>query len=107
MPKEITPTEAEHLQNLICALKGKFKIEEIVSFFLYSMKTWNEKSIFINALLQNDEMKQDLKEKLSTEMQDNGFLVIKLENMDKRSKLNDFLCSEIFPYCNEQQNQIF
>lgn len=107
MSKQITTTEAEQLQKLIHAVKNKFEIKDIVFYFLESIDNWRERSQFVNALLSNNDVKQDIKDELQTEMKSDGLIVLKIQNMDKQSKLNDFLCSEIFPYYNEQQKELF
>ena len=103
MKKQITTTEARQLEKLIHSVKGKFDIKDIVFYFLDSMKTWQEQSEFIEALIDNEEMKKELKEELQSEISADGFIVLKVESMDKKSKLEDFINSQIFPYYNEQE----
>ena len=103
MKKQITTTEARQLEKLIHSVKNKFEIKDIVFFFLESIKTWKEKSNFIDALIDNEEMKTDIKEELESEMISEGFIVLKVENLVKRGKIEDFINSEIFPCYNEQQ----
>ena len=102
MKKQITTTEARQLEKLIDSVKNKFEIKDIVFFFLESMQTWGEKSEFIDALIDNNEMKTEIKEELESEMISEGFIVLKVENLVKRWKIADFINSEIFPFYNEQ-----
>jgi hypothetical protein len=107
MKKQITTTEAEQLTNFIHAAKGKFQIKDIVALFLDSLNGWREKSEFVDALIKNEDIKNDIKEELQSEMKSEGFIVLKINSMDKMSKLNDFLSTDIYPYYNEQQKEMF
>lgn len=107
MKKQITTTEAEQITKLIDAVKGKFEIKDIVFFFLDSLEGWREKSEFVSALIKNEEIKNEVKEELQSEMQIEGFIVLKIDSMDKKSKLKDFLSTDIYPYYNDQQKEIF
>jgi len=107
MKKQITTTEAEQLKNLIHAAKGKFEIKDIVFFFLDSLQGWRERSEFVTALIKNEDIKNEVKQELQSEMQSEGFIVLKIDSMDKMSKLTDFLSTDIYPYYNEQQKEMF
>lgn len=59
--------------------------------------------------------KQEIKERVKSEYLDDfrfddkcdGFIVFKVDSLEKREKVETFLCNEIFPYYNEQQSQLF
>ena len=99
--KHLTTKEAVQLENLIFAAKQKFNIKDIVSKFVDSIN-WREQDEFIAALLSEKSVKDQLKDELKREMEIEGNVILKVENMEKRDKLEQFLSSTIYPYYNEQ-----
>jgi len=106
--KMISNKDAEKLKALIEVAKEKFSIEDILFFFLDSVDNdWKERNETIKAILANEIIKDELKEELQGEMKTEGFLILKLNNMQQKEKLTDFITTAIYPYYNEQQTNLF
>jgi len=106
--KMISTKDAEKLKALIEVAKEKFSIEDILFFFLDSVDNdWKERNETVKAILDNSIIKDELKENLESEMKTEGFLLLKLDNMEQKNKVTEFLTSVIYPYYNEQQKNLF
>jgi hypothetical protein len=106
--KMISNKDAEKLKAFIELAKTKFSIDDILFFFLDSVDNdWRERTETVKAILGNSIIKDELKEELSSEMKTEGFFIVKMDNMQQKEKLTDFLTTVIYPYYNEQQINLF
>jgi len=55
----------------------------------------------------SDVQKEYIRDAMKKVLTENGGIFIDVPELDKRSKVENFLCSEIFPCYNEQQTQMF
>lgn len=107
MKKQISTREAEQLINLIEAAKEKFSIKDLMFYFMDSLNGWKEQTELIKTILADNNFKDEIKEEFKSEMKGDGFLIIKMDSLEKQNKLNDFLTTVIYPYYNEQQANLF
>jgi len=106
--KMITTKDAEKLKGLIELAKEKFSIEDILFFFLDSVDNdYKERNETVKAILENSIIKDEIKEGLESELKTEGFLVLKITNMEQRNKIDEFLTTAIYPYYNEQHSNLF
>jgi len=106
--KMITTKDAEKLKGLIELAKEKFSIEDILFFFLDSVDNdWRERGEAVKAILANEIIKDEIKGELESEMKTEGFLILKIDNMQQKEKLTEFITTAIYPYYNEQQKNLF
>lgn len=105
--KMIPTKEAGLLEKLISSAKEKYSIKDIVFYFLDSINYYKDRKDIVEQLLFDKDIKEELKDKLQSEMLEQGIIILKVDSLDKKSKLDDFIKTEIFPYYNEQQQNIF
>lgn len=106
--KMISNKDAEKLKAFIELAKEKFSIEDMLFFFLDSVDNdWRERGEAVKAILANEIIKDEIKGELESEMKTEGFLLLKLDNMEQKNKVTEFLTSVIYPYYNEQQTNLF
>jgi predicted kinase len=106
--KPLFQTDRMKLTSLIELAKQKYSIEDILFCFLDSVDNdWKERNETVNAILANSIIKDELKDKLSSEMKTEGFFIVKMDSMQQKEKLTDFLTTVIYPYYNEQQINLF
>jgi len=106
--KMITTKDAEKLKGLIELAKEKFSIEDILFFFLDSVDNdYKERNETVKAILENSIIKDEIKEGLESELKTEGFLVLRITNMEQRNKIDEFLTTAIYPYYNEQHSNLF
>lgn len=55
----------------------------------------------------NQRQREDLQDKMASMLNFEGSIILKIDSMEKQDKVKQFLTTEIFPYYNEQQNQLF
>lgn len=102
LPKKYLSTQdANLLERLILSAKERFTVKDIVLQFLDSLD-WREREKMIEQLLNDENVKDDLKLALKSEMTTEGFLILKIDSMDKKDKLTDFI-ETLYPYHNDQQ----
>lgn len=82
----------DHLHSLVAKALNKYTAEELFAA-LY------EES--------DNDQQEDIREEMKSILTSNGGIFIDVPELDKRTKVEDFLCSEIFPYHSDQQSQMF
>lgn len=102
----IKTAERERLENLINLAVEKYQLEDIIDAFTEAVNHWTDRETVVNCLLQCDSFKQEFKEKLEDEILQSK-IVIEVNTLADQMKIQDFLCTEIFPYYNQQQTQLF
>jgi hypothetical protein len=90
------------LNNLIKAAQERYSNEELFSEFLERLE-WREKLEVAKLVALDSEIMEEIKCSQKSE----GFIVLKIEGMEQKEKLTDFLTTVIYPYYNEQQINLF
>jgi hypothetical protein len=106
MRKNKQKTRKEKLSTLIDAVRERYSDEEILKVFI-SRLDWRETNAFSDAILNEKELSNSVTESLRNKDMRDGFLVLKVENFDKRERLHEFIFSEIYPYRNDQVTELF
>ena len=104
MKNYLTTNERNKIQTVIDAALERFDEETLMHIFLDRLD-WKQKSNILKTIIADDEMKEELKEELINSAPNT--IVIKIDTMDKRDKIIDFLSTDIYPYYNEQQMYLF
>lgn len=102
----IKTAERERLENLINLAVDKYRLEDIIDAFTEAVDNWRDRGTVVNCLLQYDSFKDQFKANLEDEITQGKFL-IEANTLADQMKIQDFLCTEIFPYYNQQQTQLF
>jgi len=102
----IKTAERERLENLINLAIERYRLEDIIDAFTDAVDNWKDRETVVNCLLQYDSFKEQFKENLEAEITQGKFL-IEANTLADQMKIQDFLCTEIFPYYNQQQTQLF
>lgn len=90
------------IENLINAALNKFSHEELAEVFIDSVKNWRDREAVVELLLLDDDFKQDLKFELMTELTADK-MVLNIKSIADREKIENFICTEVCPYYNDQQ----
>lgn len=104
--KYVSVKDAELLERIIASAKERWTIKDIVLYFTDGMD-WSERRELIETLMKDAEMKEDITGDLKDGLANEGYTVLKVETMEKRSKLEEFVNSILFPYYNDQQAALF
>ena len=83
-------------QTLIRAAIDRYGVEDMLNRFFY-VANYKETDEAIKWLADNQE--DELREHMELH---NNIIILKVESMDKKTKIADFINSEIFPHYNEQ-----
>lgn len=102
----IKTAERERLENLINLAIERYRLEDIVSAFIEATDNWQDRSTVVKGLLESEGYKDEIKSEVEYEITQGKFL-IEANTLADQMKIQDFLCSEIFPYYNQQQTQLF
>ncbi len=87
------PENNAKMKNLILAAMDRMDADELLDFFYEKCCSSREKD--------------DVRDKMGSILNMEGFIVLKVDGIEKKSKLQDFVNTEIFPYYNEQRQQLF
>jgi len=90
------------LNNLIKAAQERYSNEELFAEFLERLE-YREKLDIAKMVALDDDIMNEIKCSQKSE----GFIVLKIESMEQKEKLTDFLTTAIYPYYNEQQTNLF
>jgi hypothetical protein len=104
--KQLSTKDREAIDGFIDRALERYSIEDIVFCFLDKIDNWKDREKMIEQLLQDEEVKEDLKSELESEYKQ-GKIFIQAETMEQETKIMDFLCTSIFPYHNQQQAALF
>ena len=55
----------------------------------------------------NATQREYLRDKMADMLNFEGSIILRIDSMEKQDKVKQFLTTEIFPYYNEQQSQLF
>lgn len=107
MKKQLTTREREQIENFIHAAIFKYGAQNIAGVFLDLMQNvhyqtkWEVKRVLMDKSINPifEDLRDDFRDLDTSE----GYKVVKIENMDKASKFEEFMQS-LFPYYNEQVN---
>jgi len=106
-PKTYLSTkDREGIDLFIDRVLERYSIEDVVFCFLDKIDNWKDREQMIKVLLNDAEVKDDLKSELESEYKE-GKIFIQPETMEQETKIMDFLCTSIFPYHNQQQAALF
>ena len=86
-------TTTAKMKTLMLAALDRMDADDLLDFFYDKCCSQREK--------------EDLQNKMTTLLNMEGFIILKVPNIEKQDKLKDFVCSEIFPYYNEQKDLLF
>jgi hypothetical protein len=86
-------------------LQKEAQMKELIKAALYRFDA--DDLIRLLAEVASNSDKDDLKCGCLRQLEGEGYTVLKIDSLAKQNQLNDFLCSEIFPYYNEQQSYLF
>ena len=92
----------ERLNKLIKAAQEKYSNEELFEEFLKCLD-WSEKRNIAKTIA----LDYDIMEEIKDNQKNDGFVLLKLDSMQQKEKLTDFLTTVIYPYYNEQQTNLF
>ena len=104
--KQITTKQAEQLSTLIDAVKEKYSISDI-AFYFFDGLDWGQRRELIAAIMSDADIKDRVKDGILSEERAEGAIILKVDSMDKKSQLEDFICTKLFPYHNEQATYLF
>jgi hypothetical protein len=102
----LTKDEATIIENLTKELVANYTPEQISIFLCEALKSYANKYDFADAIMKDDTIADILKEKSEDENKNAGFIVLQINGLEKRSKLENFLSSEIYPFYNEQRDNL-
>ena len=107
MQKQLTTREREQLEIFIHSAIFKYGAQNIAGVFLDLMEDknyenrWEVKRVLMNK--DTNPLFDDLREHFRYIDTCEGYKIVKIDNMEKASKFQEFMQS-LFPYYNEQVN---
>lgn len=99
----MTPKQKQSLETAFAKLLDKYEVQDIAALLIDKIENWRDEKQFFNAI-NKSHLKDGAKEFFADEMKMEGFYILKVENIEKQNRLNEFICKEIAPYYNEQVN---
>lgn len=103
----MTTHTRERLDKLIDAVLTSFEMQDIAVVFLDKIDNWEDRESLAKILLEDKDLKSDLKFELENEFKEDKIIIEAKEmGLTKVEKLRAFLTSEIFPFYNEQQTAL-
>jgi len=102
MRNKLTQSARNYQQqaNLIELAIEKYGVSELFNTFLDTLH-WQDKEKI------KDRVKTEFEDDFRQDDKMNGFIILKIDNLEKKDKVENFLCNEIYPYYNEQQTELF
>ena len=102
--ENLSKAEADKLRSLIAALRSEYTDKQIMFEYLDAMRhggKWELSRIIMEDMDLKDYMKDRLKDEL---VYNDKLIILKVDIMQQREKLETFVFSEIYPHYNDQHN---
>lgn len=100
--KFVSVKNAELIENLLDAAADRVELQPLYGKIISEM-SYNNEGVLVGAILADKSLMGELRSYIEDELRAEGYTVIKAQTMEKKSKLEEFVNSVLFPYYNEQQ----
>lgn len=100
--KFVSVKNAELIETLLDAAAKRVETKPLYSKIISEMTYTNESAV-IDAIREDKSLMGELRSHIEDELRAEGYTVIKAQTMEKKSRLEEFVNSVLFPYYNEQQ----
>lgn len=97
----INHEDANRIERLIDAACNKIETKPLFSQIINEMEGRDNYDLCA-AILANKDLCSELKWHFEQDYINDGYTVLKVKEMDKKSKLDEFINTVLFPYYNEQ-----
>ena len=103
--KFVSVRNAELIESLLDSALERVEVTPLYSKIINEM-AYNYESQLVAVILANKSLSEVLRDEVKAELKAEGYTVVKAGTMEKKSKLEEFVNSVLFPYYNEQQEFI-
>ena len=98
----VNTDDAQKIWRLVKASCQKIEEKPLFGQILLEMEAQSNYDL-IKAIKANPDIMDSLRDELKEELKEEGYTVLKAGTMEKKSKLEEFVNSVLFPYYNEQR----
>lgn len=97
----INTNDADRIENLVSLGLRHIEAKPLFGQLIVEMENRNMGEL-VDAIRTNPDIMEELRSHVEAEMRAEGYTMLKVNEMEKKSKLEEFVNSVLFPYYNEQ-----